>query len=127
MKKEKAEKISKEINKVAVKGIKEIEKIQGGLEINKSELVRDLALSLIVKIQEIYKSGDMEKLKNYDKLVAVPITTIIDVARKTNRDIFEMKHGKKINVVKKGLFEDEINGLINITPEKVEDETGDKK
>jgi len=110
--------IEKKIQKMSAEGIKELQVIQGSKEINKDELVRDLALSLIAKIQKLWDAGDKKEAIDYRDIMLYPIVAVIDAARKTNKDIFEMKYGKKIVTEKRGGFEEELEKMIDITPEE---------
>lgn len=128
---------------ITAEGIKEIELLKadrGVKEIKKSELIRDVALSTVAKIQDLWNKVGLEEkdeatLRKYANYFVKPLASIFDVARKANVDVYEMKYGKKIQhegEVEK--FDDFIQRrmqevqrkTITVTPIKEEDAPRDK-
>lgn len=97
------------------------EAYQGANEVKKTEMLRDIGLSVIKKIHMLWDlCGASEKtLKLYSQWFVKPLAQIMEQARKSNLDVYEMKYGKKVVMEKReGSLEDWIlnKPIKNVTP-----------
>ena len=98
--------LSKTVDVITAKGIVDIDAItsdRGVAEIKKQELIRDVAISTVGKIQGLWdalqlSTSDEKTLTKYASYFVKPVASIMDIARKANVDVYEMKYGKKVQV-----------------------------
>ena len=75
-------------------------------EIKKHETIRDVALSITAKLQKMWElvnlpNADEATLRKYGAYFIKPAKETLEIARKANSDIYEMKYGKTLNINKK--------------------------
>lgn len=100
------------------------EAYQGANEVKKTELLRDVGLSVIKKIHMLWDVCDVSQktLKLYSQWFVKPLAQIMEQSRKSNLDVYEMKYGKKVVMEKReGTLEEWILGVKNVTPKQEEE------
>jgi len=80
--------------------------------INKQEAIRDVCLKVVDRLQVLWdkialKETDEATLRKYSGWFVAPLAEIMDLARKANVDVYEMRYGKKLQINKMDMkFED---------------------
>ena len=80
--------------------------------IKKQEIIRDVCLGVVGKLQVLWDKialdeSDEKTLRKYSGWFVSPLAEIMDLARKANVDVYEMRYGKKLQINKMDMkFED---------------------
>jgi hypothetical protein len=109
--------LKKEVEKLTTGALVEMkDAIKEGI-INKQEIIRDIPLSIIPKLQSLWDKiklieSDEQTLRKYSGWFVTPLVELLDLARKANVDIYEMRYGKKIQINKTDMkFEDFVKAM----------------
>lgn len=123
---------------VTTAALSRIEDAQKEDIIKKQEIIRDVCLGVVGKLQSLWEKialdeKDEKTLRKYSGWFVAPLAEIMDLARKSNVDVYEMRYGKKLQINKMDMkFEDFIkmkkaeiekrpeNQVIDVTEVKVE-------
>lgn len=92
------------VNEATAQAIAKIEgkeKLTGEKEVLKQEAIRDIVMITAGKVEKLWNElnigiEDKEVLKKYSNYFVKPLVELLDVARKANVDVYEMKYGKKV-------------------------------
>lgn len=103
-----------EVTVTALNRLKDMEKED---IINKQEAIRDVCMGVVARLQVLWdkialKEEDEQTLRKYSGWFVAPLAEIMDLARKANVDVYEMRYGKKINIEKRDMkFEDFVKSM----------------
>lgn len=97
------------VNKATDAGLQEVNNMNiepEKKEVLKHEVIRDVALSITAKLQKMWElvnlpTADEATLRKYGSYFIKPAKEVLEIARKANADIYEMKYGRTLNINKK--------------------------
>ncbi len=97
-----------ETTEIAIRQINEAGGKKGEVEVRKQEAIRDIAMKAAEEVEVLWNRlikdnvlPDREGafLRKYANYFVRPLVELMDVARKANVDIYEMKYGRKVQHV----------------------------
>jgi hypothetical protein len=104
--------IRQEVAEATTVALAKIEDAQKEDIIKKQEIIRDVCLGVVGKLQVLWDKisldeKDEKTLRKYSGWFVAPLAEIMDLARKANVDVYEMRYGKKLQINKMDMkFED---------------------
>jgi hypothetical protein len=100
------------VSVVTAEALTRIEDAQKEDIVKKQEIIRDVCLGVVGKLQALWDKialdeADEKTLRKYSGWFVAPLAEIMDLARKANVDVYEMRYGKKLQINKMDMkFED---------------------